>query len=176
MLLGVLSAALGAATHLLQRHIQSKHLKKRMLLSEELAKKSFIESYDIHINEASSDELANKILTEVKNGIIRDASEQQGITKQLVSAEVEEKMGDLKERLQAIESRLPTDSVIDKISSINDALLAQRLEQLSQRIDNLESNQLTRWDVAVTLATVMGGILIVVGATYSFLKVFGIVS
>ena len=82
-------------------------------------------------------------------------------------------MTEVRGRLEAIENRFPDDATIDKIASINDALFAQRIEQLSTRIEKLEEKLLTKWDVALIVSIVAAGIFTVVGATYAVLKVFG---
>ena len=91
-----------------------------------------------------------------------------------VQAEVNSAVVDIIARLESVESRFPDDANIDKISSINDALFAERIEQLSARLATLEQNQLTKWDVAITVSVVLGGIGAVVGATYGVLIALGI--
>lgn len=173
---GVLSTAAGVLTYFLQVRLTSKYKASKEKLSLELKQRLAIESSSLRFEKASSEDLAKKIYIEVQDEIIRYATEQQGLTKQFVTLEVEEKMGDLTQRLQTLENRLPSDTLIDKITSINEALLALRTEQLSERIIKLENNQLTKWDVAITLSVLLGGILTIVGTTYSVLKAFSIIS
>ncbi len=82
-------------------------------------------------------------------------------------------MKGLKERLQAIENRFPDEASIDKIASINDALFAQRIDQLSERLDKIEEKILSKWDVATIVSIIASGIFAVVGATYAVLKALG---
>ena len=82
-------------------------------------------------------------------------------------------MKGLRERLQAIEKRFPDEASIDKIASINDALFAQRIDQLVDRLEKLEEKVLTKWDVAIIVSLVAAGIFTIVGATYAVLKALG---
>ena len=118
-------------------------------------------------------QVTNQLLKEVEQGIVQGVSDQQGISRDQVTAEVDERMKGLKERLQAIENRFPEEASIDKIASINDALFAQRIDQLSARLDKLEEKMLSKWDVATIVSVIAAGIFAVVGATYAVLKAFG---
>ncbi|WP_430433797.1 hypothetical protein [Methyloversatilis sp.] len=118
-------------------------------------------------------QVTNQLLKEVEQGIVQGVSEQQGITKDQVATEVDERMKGLKERLQAIENRFPDEASIDKIASINDALFAQRIDQLSERLDKIEEKILSKWDVATIVSIIASGIFAVVGATYAVLKALG---
>lgn len=121
-------------------------------------------------------QVASQLLKEVEQGIVQGVSDQPGLSREQVTGEVDEKMKGLRERLQAIENRFPDNASIDKIASINDALFAQRIDQLSDRIEKLEEKLLTKWDVAIIVSVVATGIFTVVGATFAVLKVFGEVS
>jgi glycerol-3-phosphate cytidylyltransferase-like family protein len=77
----------------------------------------------------------------------------------------------LDERIRNIESRLPSDSTIDKISSVNDAILATSLESLTARIEALEKKMLTKWDVAKVVFGVFGFIAAII-AILSFIMNF----
>lgn len=118
-------------------------------------------------------QVATQLLKEVEQGIVEGVSEREGLSREQARTEVEDKMTEVRGRLEAIEKRFPDDATIDKIASINDALFAQRIEQLSTRIEKLEEKLLTKWDVALIVSVVVAGIFAVVGATYAVLKVFG---
>lgn len=118
-------------------------------------------------------QVATQLLKEVEQGIVQGVSDERGLSREQVTAEVDEKMSGLRERLQAIEKRFPDEASIDKIASINDALFAHRIDQLFDRIEKLERKVLTKWDVAIIVSVVATGIFAVVGATYAVLKVFG---
>jgi len=69
-----------------------------------------------------------------------------------------------------IEQRFPPEAQLEKIASINDAILSERIEQLMKQIELLESRILSKWDVAVTVSTVIGGVFAIVAATYGVIS------
>lgn len=130
-------------------------------------------SYQIEKKASPEAQVASRLLKEVEQGIVEGVSDREGLSREQVRKEVEHRMTEVQGRLEAIEKRFPDDSTIDKIASINDALFAQRIEQLSTRIEKLEEKILTKWDVALIVSTVVAGIIVVVGATYAVLKALG---
>ncbi len=112
-LVGITSAIFGGLLGAFQDFLSKRHRVLKDRLTKELKLKSTFDTQPFKFEESKSEGFAKKIFSEVQEEIIRDASEQQGITKQFVTLEVEAKMGDLTTRLQAVESRLPNDSVID---------------------------------------------------------------
>ncbi len=96
-----------------------------------------------------------------------------GLSKEEVRREIDQQLDEFQERLSKIESRFPEDSKLEKIASINDALLSERIDQLSKQVENLEKRVLTKWDVALTVSTIIVGIAFVVGATYTIMKYVG---
>jgi DNA-binding FrmR family transcriptional regulator len=129
-------------------------------------------SYQIEKKTSPEAQVASQLLKEVEQGIVEGVSDREGLSREQVRKEVEHRMTEVQGRLEAIEKRFPDDATIDKIVTINDALFAQRIEQLSTRIEKLEEKMLTKWDVALIVSTVVAGIFAVVGATYAVLKVF----
>jgi len=83
-----------------------------------------------------------------------------------IRAEINSELNSLENRLRQIEDRFPEKADVDKIASINDAIFAERLEALTKRIEDIESKALSKWDVAIIVSTIIGGIFAVVGATY----------
>jgi hypothetical protein len=79
-----------------------------------------------------------------------------GITRQHVEEGLERTLTLLRERVEKIEKRFPPESSLEKISSINDAILATNLESLVERVSKLEKAQLTRWDVVKVCFAIMG--------------------
>lgn len=116
--------------------------------------------------------LTEQLIAQVEDGILDRLSDVDGISKEQVKDEIEKKVKDIRSRLEQIEHRFPDTDKIDKISSINDALFAERIELLSKRLDSLESKQLGKWDVAIVVSLVITGISFVVGATYSVIVLF----
>lgn len=129
-----------------------------------------------HEPERAPIKLSDELLAQIVEGIVAQVAGQKELTGANIKAEVDKAVTELMGRLESIEARFPNNSSIDKIASINDALFAERIEQLSNRLSLLEQKQLTKWDVAITVSTVVAGICTVVGATYSVLKVLGVLA
>jgi hypothetical protein len=120
--------------------------------------------------------LAKELLREIQSEIAAQATSISQASGKAVDDQVETKLSDLKDRLEAVEARFPDKSLIDKIASINDALFAERIDQLADRIDNIENKLLSKWDVAIIVSLVLSGIFVVVGGTYAVLKAFGLLA
>lgn len=88
-------------------------------------------------------------------------------SKEEIEEEVQSEVTVLQERLERIEQRFPEESTVEKISSINDAILATRVEQLQRSLDNLESRLITKWDVVTVVFVVLGAVGVVAGAIFT---------
>jgi hypothetical protein len=88
-------------------------------------------------------------------------------SKEEMRQEVDGAVRAVQERLERIEERFPQQSTIDKISSVNDAILATKVEQLEKSIENLEARLLTKWDVATIVFAVMAAIGGVAGVIFA---------
>jgi len=87
--------------------------------------------------------------------------------------EIQRQMAEVTDRVKRIEDRFPPEAQIEKVASINDALLAERIDQLSKQIQAIESRILSKWDVALTASAIITGLMVIVGATYAVLKTLG---
>ena len=74
----------------------------------------------------------------------------------------DDRLNVIEARVEALEDRIPADSIIDKVASINDAVLAKALENLEQRVKNVEESQLSKWDVAQVILILLGGMSTIV--------------
>jgi len=133
-------------------------------------------SHRINHDPLPQTQVTDQLLREIENEIATLASERLKGSREEIRSEVESRLNEIKGRIQAIEERFPDKSSIDKIASINDALFAERIEQLGARLEKLEAKQLTKWDVAITVSMVVAGIFAVVGATYAVLIALGVIS
>ncbi len=88
-------------------------------------------------------------------------------TKEEVRHEVEGAVRAVQERIERIELRFPEQSTIDKVASVNDAILATKVEQLQKSIEQLDSRILTKWDVATIVFAVMAAIGVVAGVIFA---------
>lgn len=125
------------------------------------------------IGENATEQLTEQLISQVEDGLLERISSLDGLSKSQVREEIDAKVVGIRGRLEDIENRFPDTDTIDKISSINDALFAERIELLSKRLDSIESKIIGKWDVAIIVSMLITGISFVVGATYSIIKVFG---
>lgn len=87
-----------------------------------------------------------------------------------VENEVKEKFGEIDIRLKDIEQRFPKESTLEKIASINDAILATNIETLSESIKRIEDKLLNKWDVAKVTFQILGGLGILIGMIFAIIK------
>jgi hypothetical protein len=113
------------------------------------------------------------IIDQLENRILAKLQEHPNANDEVVKAEIRNDLAEFKMRIEKIEKRFPDESKIEKIASINDALLSERIDQLKEQFNRLESKILNRWDVAITVSAIIGGISAVVATTYGFLKFIG---
>ncbi|MEW8403986.1 MAG: hypothetical protein AB2689_10990 [Candidatus Thiodiazotropha taylori] len=125
------------------------------------------------VGEEASEPLTEKLIAQVEDSLLERISDLDGLSKSDVRNEIDKKVSDIRSRIEQIENRFPDSDTIDKISSINDALFAERIELLAKRLDSIESKMLSKWDVAIIVSAMVVGISFVVGATYSIITVLG---
>jgi len=82
---------------------------------------------------------------------------------------VDDKTDAIKKRLDVIESRFPNESAIDKIASVNDAVLATKIEALNESIKAMREKMITRWDLVVVVFEILGAIVIIVAIIVAIL-------
>ena len=71
---------------------------------------------------------------------------------------IEQRVEAVKRRIDEIETRFPAEATLDKVASINDAILATKIEALSAEVERLQSNLITKWDVATIIFLVLGAL------------------
>ena len=84
------------------------------------------------------------------------------IAKTDIEDNINQKIEQLKIRLDEIEQRFPKEATLEKIASVNDAILGTQIEELSKTVREIKDKQLNRWDVVTvvfgTLAA-LGGVV-----------------
>tara|TARA_R110001592_G_scaffold118279_1_gene320659 strand:- start:3039 stop:3566 length:528 start_codon:yes stop_codon:yes gene_type:complete len=110
-----------------------------------------------------------KLLSEIGNRVRAEQTDESD-TNNKIAIEIEEKIEEIKRQVQAVESRFPNSTEIDKYASVNDAIFNERLDQFSKRIERIESKMLSQWDVAIVVSSLIGGAFAVVAATYAVLE------
>ncbi len=87
-----------------------------------------------------------------------------------IEKQVEERVLPLKKRIEEIERRFPPESTIEKIASINEAVLATRLDSLTEAIEKIEIKLLTKWDVAVVVLEIVGGLGVIIAIIFGIIN------
>lgn len=79
----------------------------------------------------------------------------------------------LKRRLAEVEARFPDQSTIDKVASVNDAILATKVEHLEAEVKRLETridDMPTKWDIATIVFAVIASLGVLVGAGITVIR------
>lgn len=93
------------------------------------------------------------------------ATSDTAVTKVAIDSLLDKQFGDLSDRIKQIEDRFPSDATIDKIASVNDAILGTRLESIEKLVTatrsemkTLRGDMLNKWDVVVVVIMLLGAI------------------
>jgi hypothetical protein len=95
------------------------------------------------------------------------------MSKEEIQNEIDSNIGALSVRIEEIERRFPEQDTVEKIASVNEAILATQIENLTNTIKKLEEKILSRWDVAkivFQIIAILCGIVSVVLALAKFFK------
>jgi len=124
--------------------------------------------------EISSNQLAptQAQLASIEEQIVARLSERPDFNAAKLEDIIENELEQFRDRISKIEERFPPEAQLDKIASIDDAVFSLRIDQLAKHIDALESRLLSRWDVAVIVSSMIGGIFAIVAATYAVISFF----
>jgi uncharacterized membrane protein YeaQ/YmgE (transglycosylase-associated protein family) len=87
-----------------------------------------------------------------------------------IKREVEERTAALKERLESIERKFPEESTLEKIATVNDAILGTKIEELQRSLERIENKLLSKWDVAMIVFTIIGSLGALVGLTITVIQ------
>jgi hypothetical protein len=88
-------------------------------------------------------------------------------SKEAVPREVDRMVKAVEDRLARVERRFPEESTIDKIASVNDAILATKVEQLEKAVKEIEPRLLARWDVAIVTLAIVSAITGLAGLIFT---------
>ncbi|MGD0174745.1 MAG: hypothetical protein ABSC61_10045 [Anaerolineales bacterium] len=180
-----ISLILGFVMAIIIEYFRTKTLLKKKAIRDELLHKAVNKEQLEIINEALS--TIKGIKNEERNSVLRIwgyVSAEENKTKDdwplnLITQQIEEDnrlqvekyLQPLKNRLEEIESRFPKKSTIEKLALVNDAILATKIETLTEEIGKLDKRILNKWDVAlivfeVILAVIAIGTLIFTALQY----------
>ncbi len=91
-------------------------------------------------------------------------------TKTEIESEVNKKFHELKNRVEEIEKRFPKEATLEKIASVNDAILATNLEALSESVKRIEQKLLSKWDVAKIVFQILAALGILTGLIFAIIE------
>jgi len=114
-----------------------------------------------------------ELLRRIEEQVLARVAASSGLSKEDGQRELDSLRAELQSRLAKFESHFPEEAKLEKVASINDALLSERINQLAKQVEALEKRILSKWDVALIVSTIIAGISFVVGGTYAVLKVVG---
>jgi hypothetical protein len=83
--------------------------------------------------------------------------------------ELKQAVEEVRSRVGSIEIRLPNKSTLDKIASVNDAILATKIDNLESYLAKLEANQVTKWHVVKIVLAITGAIATILSLIISLL-------
>jgi hypothetical protein len=84
-----------------------------------------------------------------------------------IETEANKKFEELKKRIEGIEKRFPKEATLEKIASVNDAILATKVEALSDAINRIEKKLLTKWDVVKIVFEILAALGVLVGIGFA---------
>lgn len=91
-------------------------------------------------------------------------------TKADIREEVNAAFDELKKRIDAIEARFPEQDKLEKIASVNDAILGTQLEAMSESIKAIQDEMLTKWDVAKVVFAILGSLGAIAAIVFGILN------
>ncbi len=91
-------------------------------------------------------------------------------TKADIEKQVNERVNELKKRIEAIEARFPREATLEKIASVNDAILATQLEAMSNSIKAIQDNMLTKWDVVKIVFAILAALGVITAIIFGILN------
>jgi len=94
-------------------------------------------------------------------------------TKADIKEQVNASVNELENRIKAIEARFPQEATLEKIASVNDAILATQLDAMSNSIKDIKDKMLTKWDVvkiAFAILAALGGISAIIFGILNLVK------
>lgn len=179
----IIAAAGGLIASLIASRISNLR-KKRIEEKEKHVKLLYKKSFNQYLSELQ------KSYPEIKQGdkwseyfinyisyIYPETKKSEHLSEKEVQKRIDEKTHALKGRIEEIEKRFPSQDTVDKIASVNEAILATQVENLSETIKSLEQRILSKWDVAkivFQIISALGGLIgVILGLITFFMKTTG---
>ena len=93
------------------------------------------------------------------------------LTESEIEVLVDHRLSKLEEKLQRIDKRFPDESTIEKIASVNDAILATKIEALFNSVDDIKRNMLTNWDIVKVVFGILTALGVLTGMIFGGMNV-----
>jgi len=164
VLLGSLSAFLGGFIIARYNNVRIKKLVQSRNEYEELYRGKFQKEFEKQRSSLLSEFYwgAQELVDENVSATVLNTVTIPYISKEEVDKQIDEKVGSLVQRIVEIEQRFPGQDTVDKIASVNDAILATQIENLTETVKRIEDKILSRWDIAKIVFQVLGTIGLIV--------------
>jgi hypothetical protein len=104
------------------------------------------------------------------------ASESSAMSSEEVESLIEQRLSALRDRLVQIETRFPSEATFDKLASVNEAILATRLDAIQDNIKQLQETLKkvpSNWDIAVIVFAILSALGVLTGMLFAVVKVSG---
>lgn len=153
-----------------QRLERQKENKRQKELSQALRvslSKSFQDYFAKYGLEIIDKDKTDYILRMFRNYLVHYPSLE---TKTDIEEQVNARVNELKKRIEGIEARFPKEATLEKIASVNDAILATQLEAISESINVMRDNMLTKWDVAKVVFSILAALGVIVAIIFALLN------
>ena len=181
MVIGTIASLLATiGVYLARKHIRGVNKEIRYYIERVKTDKEKQKAYDdildrikIYDDSTTAAVKTSDLIRGMEDQILARLSVLSGVTKEDISKEIDLKMSQLHGSIKALESRFPDEASLEKVSSINDAILSERIDQLSRQVANIEKKILSKWDVALIVGTIITSIFLIVSTTYGVLKALG---
>ena len=122
-------------------------------------------------NNPNTEIFYNYILSNYKNTLKNSLSNLTAKNQNLeLETKISSKIDELGKRIQEIEKRFPKNSTLEKISSVNDAIMATNIEALSESVKRIESKILTKWDIVKIVFEIIAVLGVLIGIVFSIIK------
>ena len=114
----------------------------------------------------------NELIEEYYASSISNSSAVEYLAEDEIQKIVEEKVNHLNGRIEEIEQRFPSQDTVEKISSVNDAILATQIENLTEKVNALEKSKISKWDVAIVVFQIIAALGVIFGIIFGFVSLF----
>ena len=140
--------------------------KRRKEAIEEAYKKSLSKYIENYSQQHHSNKTENLLRTLLDAGSTSSASSPISgtfMTRQEIQGKIDESIVTLNERIENIEKRFPEQDTVDKIASVNEAVLGTKIDNLTLTIQKLEEKLLSRWDVVKIVFQIIAALSALIG-------------